>query len=183
MEYPGCVRLFTKPIVMADMQIATGSRHTAPRVDLTPMVDLGFLLITFFMFTTSLNTSKALQLNMPSKEITTEPPVFAAESTITLLPGANHRVAYYEGAFGGGKLQSCPLGDIRPVLLRKKQQAAQLPANFSAAAHQLHVLIHPADGCTYGDVVALLDEVLIVGAPYYALTDITTDEATWAQGR
>jgi biopolymer transport protein ExbD len=55
---------------MAEMNLPEkGGRRRVqpPRIDLTPMVDLGFLLITFFMFTTTLAQNKTLELNMPDR--------------------------------------------------------------------------------------------------------------------
>jgi biopolymer transport protein ExbD len=43
------------------------SRKMAPKVDLTAMVDLAFLLITFFMLTTTLNKPSAMDIAMPDK--------------------------------------------------------------------------------------------------------------------
>lgn len=67
------------------------------RIDLTPMVDLGFLLITFFMFTTTLANPKVMRINMPSDDKPDTPTVFAEESTITLIPISGHNVVYYKG--------------------------------------------------------------------------------------
>ena len=156
----------------------TGKRKTqAPRIDLTPMVDLGFLLITFFMFTTTLAQPKALQITMPSTDHPDNPMPFVAEATITLMPTAAHRVAYYNGELkNAAQMKTAPMHELRNVVLHKKEQVAALPSSYSKEAHKLHVIIKPNDDCSYADVVAILDEMTITDVPYYALVDITAEE-------
>src|SRR6476620_11987463 len=74
-------------------------KKLSTRIDLTPMVDLGFLLITFFMFTTTLAKPKTMEINMPNKEkIDEKDQTKVKESTaMTILLSKNHRVYYYEG--------------------------------------------------------------------------------------
>jgi len=59
------------------------------------MVDLGFILITFFMYTTTLLESKSMDINMPlpSRELQEIP----MESTISLLLTENHQLCWYSG--------------------------------------------------------------------------------------
>ena len=152
----------------------------APRIDLTPMVDLGFLLITFFMFTTTLANHKVMQINMPSNEPTNDVVAFAEEATTTLIATKNHQIAYYNGVLAGKEqLHRCSVAELRNILLKRQAEVAALPAKYSANAHKLHVLIKPNSDCTYADVVNLLDEMNILQVPFYCLVDITTDEVNY----
>src|ERR1044071_7142519 len=95
---------------MAEMDTSSGSHHKkgpgvkkgkklSTRIDLTPMVDLGFLLITFFMYTTTMSKPKTMEINMPNTEkIDPKDQTKIKESTaMTILLSKNHRVYYYEG--------------------------------------------------------------------------------------
>src|SRR3954464_1053579 len=96
---------------MADVEASSGSHHKkgpgvkkgkklSTRIDLTPMVDLGFLLITFFMFTTTLAKPKTMEINMPYKDPNLkeeEKNKLKASAAMTVLLSKNHRVYYYEG--------------------------------------------------------------------------------------
>ncbi len=166
---------------MAELNIAPkgGRRKTIPpRIDLTPMVDLGFLLITFFMFTTTLAQEKALEVSMPSNEITHEPTVLPEESTVTLIPLKGHKMIYYKGILkDAGQLKECPVAGATNIIMSLKKDVAALPGTLSKEAHKLHVLIKPLDDCSYDDVVHVLDAMLIVDVPYYAVVYITPEES------
>jgi biopolymer transport protein ExbD len=185
MELLNFHRLENKPKTMAEMNLPqkTGKRKTQnPRVDLTPMVDLGFLLITFFIFTTTMAKPKTMELNLPSIENPDTRTVFIDTSTITLLPGKNHTVIYYEGRFDDQKMkQNTGIKDVREILLRKQKQASNLPAGYSEQARKLHVVIKPTNDCVYEDVVNLLDEMNILQVPYYAISSLNEEESSWLQ--
>ena len=165
---------------MADMNVPQKGckrKIQSTRIDLTPMVDLGFLLITFFMFTTTLANHKVMRINMPSDDKTDKPIVFAEESTITLIPIGGHNVVYYEWILREpAALRQCPLSGIRNVLLNKIKQVAALPASYSKDAHRLHVIIKPDEQSCYSDLVALLDEMAITQTDLYAIADISPGE-------
>src|SRR6202008_1156929 len=95
---------------MAELDTSGGGHKKGPgvkkgkklstRVDLTPMVDLGFLLITFFMFTTTLTKPKTMEINMPYKDPNMkeeEKNKIKNSVALTILLSKNHRVYYYEG--------------------------------------------------------------------------------------
>lgn len=165
---------------MADLILKqnNGRRGVAPpRIDLTPMVDLGFLLITFFMFTTTLSESKSMPLNMPAPETDKGRTVFTEESTTTLIPTGAHMVAYYNGEWSGpDAVKVCKVKDVTNLMLDRKKMAAALPEHLSAEAHKMHVIIKPNDDCVYDDVVQMLDAMLIADVPYYAITDLSEVE-------
>ena len=71
------------------------SKKLSTRVDLTPMVDLGFLLITFFVFTTNLAEPKALNMLQPAES--TDPSPVCESCAFTILLGAHDKLYYFTG--------------------------------------------------------------------------------------
>lgn len=179
---------------MAEMEVADKGGKKGPgvkkgkklstRVDLTPMVDLGFLLITFFMFTTTLSQPKAMEINMPYKDenLKDDEKNKIKESTaLTILLSKNHRVYYYEGMatdpdnppnvlVTGFK----PQKGIRDVLIKKKEAVAKMQQQgLLKPDDNTTVLIKPDTTCQYEDLVNMLDEMSINDIKTYAIVDIT----------
>ena len=164
---------------MAELLLNSGKGNRskpAPRIDLTPMVDLGFLLITFFMLTTTMAKSKAMDIQMPSKEPTKSPTAFYESSAITLLPAANHHIFYYEGIFNPSVpfKMAANIADLRKVLMHKQNS---IHNRTNLPERELQVLIKPHTSSTFSDIVALFDEMNISRINYYAMVDISPEES------
>lgn len=139
------------------------TKKLSTRVDLTPMVDLGFLLITFFIFTTTMTQPSTMRLNLPADS---EPTPAKNSAVITFLLWKNNSVYYYEGADPGtGKTTG--LSAVRSIVLDKKRRTD--PAWFE-------VILKPSPDCTYGNTVDMLDEMKIDAIHHFALVDITPFE-------
>lgn len=172
---------------MAEMEVK-GGKKGSPRVDLTPMVDLGFLLITFFMFTTTMTKPKAMDIQMPYKDNKTKLPDDQSTQiknsvALTILLSKDHRIYYYEGM--GTDPNSPPdvkvttfenSGGIRQVIIDKKKKVESMVAqgiNGLTATDKTTVLIKPDSNCTTKDLIGILDEMTINAIPVYAVVDIT----------
>lgn len=149
------------------------AKKQSTRVDMTPMVDLGFLLITFFIFTTTMSTPSAMQLYMPKDTDKPDEQNKAKESgALTVLLGKGNQVYYYEGQLlpDGSNFKSTsfdPETGIRKVLIDKKRRTPE---------EDLVVVIKPNDEATYKNTVDILDEMTINGIKRFALVDITPNE-------
>ncbi len=179
---------------MAEMEVADKggkkgpgvkkSKKLSTRVDLTPMVDLGFLLITFFMFTTTLSKPKTMQINMPfeDEEIKDEDQTKIKESTaLTVLLSKKHRVYYYEGMGTDPETPPNvqltnfdPHEGIREVIMNKVESVEKLRRQGQLGEKdKTTVLIKPDTNSTYEDMVSILDEMAINDIRVYAIVDIT----------
>ena len=153
------------------------SKKLSTKVDLTPMVDLGFLLITFFVFTTSLSTPMVMKLTLPSDDPVDIPSTAAAGKTISLLLSGNSKIYYYNGdSTGNIHVTDYSASGLRSVIVNKKA----LVQNKYGDAKETVVLIKPTTGATYGNIVDALDEMLINQVARYILMDATENETTLA---
>jgi biopolymer transport protein ExbD len=144
------------------------SKKRSTRIDLTPMVDLGFLLITFFIFTTTITTPHALRVFLPKDVPDNEKRPRAESSVITLLPAKNNLIYYYEG-LDPARLNTADYTTIRNILLAKKNRTGADP---------LEVIIKLTADANYKNAVDILDEMTIDNVPHYVLVEPAPEELT-----
>lgn len=150
---------------MAELDTSSGggkggkvrSKKQSTRVDLTAMVDLAFLLITFFMLTTSLSKPLAMDIAKPDKDEKNKENKFElkASQTMTILLGAKNKVAWYMGVAGESQPTVEDFIELRKSLLTNKQKVKE------TMGKDIIVIIKPAPGSTYKNFVDAMDELNI----------------------
>ena len=141
---------------------------------MTPMVALGFLLITFFIFTSTMAESKATDLMLPKEG---EPsPIKNSNALTLLLDGDSNRVYVYEGDWKGANpkqnVHAASFGnktDLRNFIQKKQSQLGE-------KRNELMVLIKPSAKSRYSNIVDALDEMLINNVKRYAVMDMSVAE-------
>ena len=177
------------------------AKKLSTRVDMTPMVDLGFLLITFFIFTTTMTTPTTLDLNMP-KDIKDEKDQTEAKESgvLTIMLGKADQVYYYEGklevAEGKNNFKSTTFKGIRDIIINKKKDVISRHVHDetckktqdrakdkedpdwekACADRDFIVIIKPSEDATYKNTVDILDEMTINQARTYAMVKILKEE-------
>jgi biopolymer transport protein ExbD len=140
------------------------------RVDLTPMVDLGFLLITFFVFTTTLSTPTVMKINMPFDKV--KPGDNICESCVlTVFLEKNNLIRYYEGMPESRPvLRETFFGDkgIRDIILQKKKAVKKV----TGMADDFVLIIKPSDESSFQNFVDLLDEVTFNNVKHYYTSEM-----------
>lgn len=171
------------------------AKKLSTRVDMTPMVDLAFLLITFFIFTASLNEPTTLNLNMPKDTDNKEEKTKTKQSgALTLILGKDNTIFYYEGELlpDGSNFKSTNWAKLREeVIIKKKREVEaqyQRDPNCEAEKQKVgkpislckqkdfFILIKPTDEATYKNTVDMLDEMTINKVERYALLKIADTE-------
>jgi len=165
---------------MAEMDTSGGGHKKGPgvkkskklstRIDLTPMVDLGFLLITFFIFTTTMSQPTAFKLNLPKDDPSHKDDTHIKQSgALTILLGKDNHVFYYENILdpAGKNFKSTNFKDIRDIIIKKKA---------STPDSDFFVVIKPNEESSYKNVIDALDEMAINVVKRYALVDISDGE-------
>ena len=155
-----------------------GVKRTSTKIDMTPMVDLAFLLITFFMLTTTLAKPQTMEITMPDKNKNKEDVMKVKESrTVTILLGRDDRVYYYQGVTD----QEPEIGvthfgkdGIRKTLVHKKREIGKVRNPKTRSLEEgIIVIIKADDGAKYKNMVDILDEMNITDIGTYAIVDIT----------
>lgn len=151
---------------------STKRKQLSTIIDLTPMVDLGFLLITFFIFTTSMSKPVAMKMNLPVDDFS-NPTKIPKSKVITLIPVSNNKVKYYFGELTNQFFETdFSEQGLRKVLQTKQQQVQNIFKN----KNEMVVLIKPTDSSTYQNLVDILDEMAINQVTRYMLLQVSEDE-------
>lgn len=176
---------------MAEMDTSSGGGHKkgpgvkkpkklSTRVDLTPMVDLGFLLITFFVFTTTMAKPTAMNMYEPKDDVKPEDQMKVKESAVmTILLGKSDQIYYYYGTLtaegASEQFKSTNFKDIRDLILKKKKSVP----NGDKSKSDLMYIIKADKESKFKNDIDILDEMTINAIPpgHYAEVDITDTEA------
>ena len=165
-------------------------KHFSTHIDMTPMVDLGFLLITFFIYTTSLSTPTVMKLTMPTKEGSTD---VKSSGALTVLIGDKGKLFYYMGKLNTESSNIFPTNAtaLRQVLINKKADVIQhhvhnsscnttsnAPGNTACLDQDLFVIIKPTVKATYKDIIEVLDEMAINNIKRYTVVDAERVESS-----
>lgn len=170
---------------MAEMDTSSGGGHKkgpgvkkgkklSTRVDLTPMVDLGFLLVTFFVFTTTMQQSTAMKMNEPKDDNPEEQKKVKNSGAMTILLGRANQIYYYYGQLDPAKLseqfKSSSFKDIRGLIVEKKK---------TTPLDDLMYIIKSDSSSTFKNTIDILDEMSISAVPpgHYAEVDMSPAEA------
>ncbi len=176
------------------------------RVDFTPMVDLGFLLITFFMLTTSMLKPQTMEISMPSRDKVTEEEQnkVKASTAVTVILNGNDRIFYYLGLPDAENPPEVVESDFSPAGIRsmllqrnsdvvrqinelKKERSdkkitdddfKKLAVDIKADKDAPVVMIKAGDKSSYKNLVDILDEMQICNIGKYAIVDITPYDTT-----
>jgi len=164
------------------------SKKQNSKVDLTAMVDLAFLLITFFMLTTSLSKPQSMPLGLPAKddEKVKIPPVKTDQRrTVTLILGGNDQIKWYHGLLEAPEPNGKPTttdyssNGIRKEILKR---VASIPQVMGDKDKGMIIIIKPTKKSTYKNLVDILDEMAICKVPTYAIVnDFTPEENKLAE--
>lgn len=175
------------------------------RVDFTPMVDMNMLLITFFMFCTTLASPQIMDVVLPTRIQSTEGSEAPESMTTTVILGENAKIYYFfgkakyddPGFLSQVKETDFSAGGIRKIFLEKnaiaidkikalslqKHKKEITEAQFVEATDKIKeskdaqiVVIKPSDKSAYADLINMLDEVQICNISKYAITDFNDSD-------
>jgi biopolymer transport protein ExbD len=176
------------------------AKKLSTRVDMTPMVDLGFLLITFFIFTATMKSPTTMDLNMPKESDEKDETKIKQSGALTILLGKDDQVYYYEGELtqesASSIFKQTTFKGIRDEIIKKKQEViknyrpdakdeeikqkakSRGDKNWENAAldKDFVVVIKANEDATYKNTVDILDEMTINAVKRFAMVKISDTE-------
>lgn len=150
------------------------SKKNSTAVDMAPLVDLGFLLITFFMFAATSIKPNVMNLNMPPKidqPIDSETPEIKLQNSLSILISKDNKLFWHqqdEAGLNAGTLNATDYATVRNVITTAQKRALD--------KDKFTVIIKPMDDATYDNVVTILDEMEITKSTKYGIVPVAPFE-------
>jgi biopolymer transport protein ExbD len=140
------------------------TKKQSTKIDMTPMVDLAFLLLTFFILTSTFQNLRLMSVDMPDKTMNDPTPI-SVNNVLNLVIAENNKIYWWNGLTPPVKVTDFSKDGVRKVLLESGK-----------ANPKLIVLIKPKDESKYENIVDILDEMQITKMEKYAIVDFTEDD-------
>ena len=140
--------------------------RASTHIDMTPMVDLAFLLLTFFMLTTSFFKPYSLDVTLPEKATKTTAPPMQDDKALTLVLGEHNKIYTYMGQPSAAMTVTDYSAHGVRKLLREK----------NALVKGLYVFVKPSSKSRYQNVIDILDEIDVTGVKQFAIVKITAED-------
>lgn len=142
------------------------AKKQSTKIDMTPMVDLAFLLLTFFILTTTFLKPSIMPLTMPEPvEDPVRLPLLQEKNALSVVLAENNKIYWWIGLEAPALATNYSKDGIRKVLLVR-----------SRANPELMVLIKPMEKSRYENMVDILDEVNIANITRHAIVKLSEDE-------
>jgi biopolymer transport protein ExbD len=138
-------------------------RKRSTRIDMTAMVDVAFLLLTFFILTTTLAAPRALEVIKPVGESVTD---VQCSKMLEIYPGKDGQVHWYAGC----DRTTVSTTDFSETGIRK------IIREHLATNPELIITLKPTPDANYAGMVDIMDEMKITGAPRYALAPLSPED-------
>jgi biopolymer transport protein ExbD len=143
------------------------------RVDLTPMVDLGFLLVTFFVFTTTMAQPKVMNIMVPNDKDSSVTQEVCETCALTVVLGSDNKIFYHEGMDEGAdyKETNYSAAGIRSIILNKKKAVINAFGN-----DRMILIVKPSDRSTMKNMVDIIDESAISCVKRYYMAELNAKD-------
>lgn len=176
---------------MADLTTGGSPKSKGPKtnkkstkIDMTAMVDVAFLLLTFFVLTATMASEGVKELMLPPSGLETK--LIDQEKVMTIVLGENDLIQYYIGV-EDVEIFTTDLSNtgIREAIMRHIEGDGLRPncaevdnrGLSSGACWDPLFVVKAKEKSTYRNLVDILDELSLTGAPKYALDDYTDEDS------
>lgn len=162
-------------------QLKTGKKgrrkRLSPRIDMTPMVDLGFLLLTFFVLTTTLISHTTMPVVVPNTTCTIASPI-SHKKVLNILISGKDRVYWYYGIKNVElNLVGYNAGGLRKTVVDMGDKIKKTGLfDLRKDPQPMVVLIKMTNDASYKNMVDVLDEMNITKTQKYVLMEAAPEE-------